>query len=149
MKKQKINPRTGIIGVGVPRPQRPPPSIRSLPAHYSSIPASHPVTLDTEHLISVAKEIGKAIVGELKKGIQVTGVVSEAHRAPYRPSLTREVTESAITGIQIDESLIDVGIGKMDELKKGEGSANLTKADTKEDVNFQRSKNKLKALKRG
>lgn len=147
MKKQKINPRTGIIGTGVPRPQRPPPSIRSLPAHYPSIFVSYPTTLDTEHLISVAKEIGKAIVSELKQGIQVNNIVQEAHRGSYTPSINMSGTRPTTAEIRIDESLIDVGIGETDELKKGDGSADLAKVDTKKDTNFQRSKNKLKALK--
>ena len=147
MKKFTVNPRTGIIGLGNPKPARPPSSTRSLPARY---PAKRmEVGVDMDGLVMVAKEIGKAIVKEMRKGIQVTGVVSETRRSPQGPVLSKEEAISATARIGIDESLIDVGIGETDELKKGDGSANLAKNNAQQDAGFTKSKNKLKRLKRG
>ena len=132
----RVDPRTGMIVSGPSRPVKFPPS-KSSPKEPTQL---HPaVQLTLAQLKEFAQEIGKVIAEELKS-VKVLPILPA--RRPYiSPESVDDVFE-----IDIDESIIDVGIGKQEPLKKGKGSTRLAK-DTTEKDNLAKSKQSLKRLK--
>jgi hypothetical protein len=144
--KIRVDPRTGIIVKGKPRPVPPPPSSPKQNRYpqwqgSANLPAT-PSPISIESLMKIAERIG-----------QVTGKII-ADTLTSRPFSTPimsgpQTTVSAGQTIAIDESIIDVGLDSTKELKKGEGSAILAHRDVDQDTQLVQSANKLRALKQG
>jgi len=123
--------------MGQPRPVRPPESLRRVARPLLS---TQYATIDTEALLAVAREMGKIIAAEMRKAQSITQV---HHSVPIHH------TSIDSQAIDIDESLIDVGIGAGEELKRGEGSASLEKTEVASDQGLHKSRSKLRAFKGG
>lgn len=137
--KIKVDPRTGKIVGGRPRPIRPPDH----PIYPGSVQTQ--AVIDTEALMLIAREMGKVIAEEMKSaGPQV--IERQVAVGTYQGSASDFIKQSTI---EIDESVLDVGIGETDDLKVGDGSADLAKKEEKHDSSLQQAKNKLKSLKKG
>lgn len=144
--KNKVDPRTGkvIIGKGQryispvrhSSPVKKPDNIQQ-----PIITPQQAELVNMDILLTLAKEIGKVIAKEIKT-IQAAPVIVQQ----VSSATTNKPTSGTIT---IDEGIADVGIDNTDQLKKGDGSAKLAKAETKTDEDLKKSKNKLKALKKG
>ena len=160
----KVDPRTGAIVRGNARPVPPPPhakksrqkSRQNDPQRSATEPAML-AAIDPKLLMEMAEKIGH-IIG--KNAGKITGqMVAEALQAlPAGQSQALTVGQLQVHGAvqsqvhdapKLDESVIDVGIGQMDELKRGKGSAILGKEDTQTDTGLAQAANKLRALKRG
>jgi hypothetical protein len=98
--------------------------------------------LTLDQLKELASQIGQTIAEQMPKP-EVTVKAYERTQSSYTGSA--RATQPSVT---IDESVIDVGIGKTEELKKGTGSANLAKKSAKSDT-IEKSKAKLRQLKKG
>lgn len=136
----KIDPRTGTI---VPGKRERKPLIESPPRKKKQ-----EAPVDEAQWMKIAKMIGEQIVEALK-----TQPAVEPVHLPfmYSPDDVKEDVNWSITTppIEIDESVMDVGIEDIGEIKMGDGSATLAKKKVKSDKNLAKSKNKLAALKRG
>jgi len=126
--KHRLDPRTGTVILD-------PPKRPSAPKKRTVL--ARPVQDDV--VTRLVQEMKELIVEELTK-ITVPPVTSFAP-----PQTSPSHSQSSV---QIDESLIDVGIGQQEELIIGAGSATL-KQEITEDSNLTESKNKLKTLKKG
>lgn len=149
----KVCPRTGMIIRGPVRPPRPPqsPHVVRLKKTNNMFPA-HPFPqgstieavvvqqsqgLTAEQLQQLATKIGKTIAA------QIGNVQSQAY-----PVGQLQANRAAETKVDIDESIIDVGIGEQDPLEKGAGSGKIVKEATVKD-DIAGSKQALKAIKAG
>jgi hypothetical protein len=141
--KNKLDPRTGrIINRG--------PKIvfekldKQIPAktYYNVGDIQHEHFADTDKIISAIEAIKEAIVDELKaQKVSQTGVTIQTQHQPQKP------TTSTRTVIDIDESIVDVGIGDTGELKKGSDTTSVGKEQTEADQTLSNIKAKLQALK--
>jgi len=142
----KINPRTGTIQVGKPNRTK---RVDHVPRKKMG-PAK-----PSDDMLSLAERIGhiigQKIVDALQSGPAVhvpSGWTDNHSYVPPETTLTVTPVEAGPLCITMDETIIDVGIGKVDALKKGEGSATLAKQEIKADSDLKKSKDKLSALKR-
>lgn len=142
----KVCPKTGIITRGFRHHISPPPSRTARTYDNRNIRSTQ---LDIETLIAMAHEIGKVIAKEIKSISQPPVVIQAPNQSWKTEEEFVDGVNPAFSNIKIDESVIDVGLGKTKKLKKGEGSATIAKEDIQSDKSFGDSKNKLKALKRG
>jgi hypothetical protein len=98
--------------------------------------------MDKEALMVMAREMGRVIAEEIKK-VQQPIIIkqsvgdNDAHH------------EKDVSVVEIDESLIDVGIGEVEAFVKGEDSAEIAKEEVRTDKKFSKSKDRLRALKKG
>ena len=119
----KVDPRTGMIVPGTYRPKKPSVSTpKSKPPHIALLSAGQ--------LRELAMEIGTAIASQMKGSTVYQSVPAQ----------------SALH--QIDESLIDVGLGHQDPLEKGLNSAEMANKTTTRD-DLEKAKRSLQALKTG
>ena len=132
----RVDPCTGMIVSGPRRPVKFPP-FKGGPREPIQLTPIAQLTL--AQLKEIAQEIGKIIADQLK-GVQTLPI--QPSRKSY---VSREEIEDSLE-IDIDESIIDVGIGKQDLLEKGQGSAEIAKPATKQDNLFS-AKQALRAMK--
>jgi len=136
----KVDPRTGIITVGKRRPIAPPDTRRK---QSNNNPPAPPVDMQT--LLTLAAQIGKAIVAEMKDAPPSVIV----QQVTARTGLPQDVVEVVVReAIEIDESVADVGLGEVDSLKKGEESAELVVEEVHSDTDLASAKDRLRALKK-
>jgi len=155
----KACPRTGCTVTGKSnRPHRHGPSRRIGSSTVISAPVYN-AGMNPEELEKMADKIGQTI-GQILAAVmannQQTPIVIQQEVSANSPVMQARSQRRPASGewveapnIAIDESIVDVGIGEGPGLKKGEGSATLAKAETKEDASLQKSKNRLQQLKRG
>lgn len=143
----KINPRTGTIQVGKPNRTK---RVDHVPRKKMG-PAK-----PSDDMLSLAERIGHIIGQKIVDALQSGPAVHVPSCWPADPNDVPPETTLTVTPVDkddpyyiaMDETIIDVGIGKVDALKKGEGSATLAKQEIKEDSDLKKSKDKLSALKR-
>ena len=159
----RVDPRTGMIIKGPSRPSKFPPSSdrkrvkksgnmypAKLAKQVLSAPMSLPPIKDApalspeEKLEAWASIVGKAIAAQLLPALsQPREIIRET--VAVSGSANVQVAPDTGYSVDIDESIVDVGIGKAPPLKRGAESGNM-KQDTKAD-NLSKTKQKLRALK--
>ena len=148
----KVDPRTGMIVNGPCRPSKFPPSkngprpkktdnmfpVRSL--KRADLPQEHYVSVS--ELREFAKEIGLTIAEQLKLfQIAQPSLVRPKEYIPCTPA-----SQGNQLAIDIDESIIDVGIGEQEPLHRGASSKQISTETISVD-DLEKSKNMLKRLK--
>ena len=151
----RVDPCTGIIVSGPYRPTKFPPSKngrrspksgnmylakpRQVGEPQDSISLQPVPQLTLAQLKEFAEEIGKAIAAKMQP-VVIHGPPAQSTGPYVSPEFVRN------TFVDIDESIIDVGIGKQEPLEKGQGSAKIAQEATKQD-NLSSAKQALKAMK--
>lgn len=132
----KLDPRRGTVSLfRKPSPSR--------PARTNS-PAPKQPNLEVDPL-ELAREIGKVIAQELKSIIQPIDPELLASRMNGQ---VKQIKGRPPISVNLDESIIDVGIVDSGELKTGSDSATLSDVEVVKDKSLQESKSKLRKLKR-
>jgi len=148
----KTNPRTGIVdhsGVSN-RPKsnlfsNRKPRSPSAPQTVSSNEVV--VNIDLTQQLSILNQL-LAAVRSLADKIQQPAPVQVATQFPTHQETVLYASELSSPPVSMDESVVDVGIGEQEEIKKGKGSAALAKKETKKDKALVSAKDKLKALRK-
>ena len=138
-KNIKIDPRKGIVTLGSsknPRPTLNPPASKKKDSSDS---------MSAVELASLIKLLTEDLKQALAEGLQE---VSSQKQAPVYISAPEGSLPAAHQEINIDESIIDVGIGDLGELKKGTVSSNIDKSEEKIDKGISKSMDKLRRLKK-
>jgi len=145
-----VDPRTGRI---VFKTTRPAPRAASPVFTAKQLAAALLEILPLEEL---ARVVGKTIAEEMNKRQAAAPQIDVWQPSKYpefdycgdgvHPSFLKAQEEARI--ITIDEQVVDVGIGEVKELKRGEDSSNIGDVDTQQDSSLSDSKSKLKRLKK-
>jgi hypothetical protein len=135
--KHKLDIRKGIVVPG----SRPKP-IQHIDKNKEPAKVAQQSSLSNQELLAAAQAIGEAIAQKI-----IEAQLSAGQIAVTASSVTTPV-QPLTPIVEIDESIIDVGLGDIEELKTGEGSATLAKAETHQDDSMKSSLNRLRKLKK-
>jgi hypothetical protein len=128
MKKHRLDPRRGIVSL----------VNKNTPVVRSTRGPKQSTAVNIEQLVETAvSAVSKQLIVELRKllVLQHLPTSSSASRILETPD------------IQLDESVIDVGLVPSPQLKKGQESANIATTQEEPDAKLSTSKRKLKKLK--
>jgi hypothetical protein len=139
-----INPRTGVIGIGGKSPKKKRPAV--------SVALGNPFPLNPRIPPVVVPEVSAATMVQISELVQKLAIelgskidlLMSQKTTIFYPHSKEEVPST----VDIDESIADVGLGEMKELKKGLESGDLTKEEVKKDDQLASTFNKLRALKK-
>ena len=140
----RVDPRTGMIQQGKPRPFKPPvsPHMVRLKKTDNMFPARNlpQGEVRAEKIIEISRELTP------EQLLQLAAEISKAIAAQIQP-VQVQANSAVQSQVDIDESIIDVGIGDQEPLEKGSGSVSIVNETIVED-SIADSKRALKALKK-